>query len=67
MKLAMNDNEHSRAKNRRTVSAKNPAKSRSRLLYVMKTGLVTVVLFALAYAVETKFVLNLVGAPTPWG
>ena len=57
----MDEDEHTRI---RTVSAKTPAKTDSRALSIITMGLVSVVLFASAYVLETKPVLALLdGAP----
>ena len=57
----MDENEHVRV---RTVSAEKAAKTDNRALPIITIGLVTVVLFASAYVLETKPVLALLdGAP----
>ena len=57
----MDENEHVRV---RTVSAEKAAKTDNRGLPIITIGLVTVVLFASAYVLETKPVLALLdGAP----
>ena len=57
----MDENEHVRV---RTVSAEKAAKTDNRALPIITMGLVTVVLFASAYVLETKPVLALLdGAP----
>ena len=63
----MDEKEHERVEGSpRAADAKKSAKPDSRAHYFIKMGLVTVVLFGLAYVVETKLVLTLLGAPTPW-